>query len=267
MPSLESLLNKPPESKNFFGLFIGRSGDGKSVAEASFPKPALVFDFDFRVDGIIGGVAAGCLKDIKDVEYKQYNTRTEDGFNNFNNDLAMLETQRKSGSFPYKTIIVDSLFSMSRTLIVASHALQGKGKMIGSLRISGPGDYGFEVSGMHQCFDFFRMMPCNLLCSAHVIDKYGKLDRSKEYSETGVIGEKLTVRDQLGESVQAYFSNVYRFSREVVNNKTRFYVEFSTDLAKNTIGVAAGRHDITGKNFYEYLQKLIKDPNYKDQKD
>ncbi len=266
MPSLESLLNKPAESKNFFGLFVGRSGDGKSVAETSFPRPALVFDFDFRYEGIAGGLAAGCLTDLKDIEIKQYNTRTKDGFTNFNNDLQVLENSRKSGNFPYRTVIVDSLFPMTRSLIVASHELQG-GKKIGDLRISGPGDYGFEVSGTHQIFDFLRMLPCNLLCSAHIIDKYGKLDRSKDYSESGVVGEKLTVRDQLGESVQAYFSNVFRFSREVVNSRTRFYVEFSTDLAKNSYGIGAGKHDITGKNFYEFLQKLIKDPTYREQKD
>jgi hypothetical protein len=262
MPSLESLLNKPPESKNFFGLFIGRSGDGKSVAEASFPKSMKVFDFDFRVEGIIGGVSAGCLPDVKGIDFDQYNTRDGGSFDKFNNELQILENARKAGTFPYRTITVDSLFSMCRMLIIASHGVQG-GKKIGNLRVSGPGDYGFEVSGTHQIFDFLRMLPCNLICSAHIIDKYGKLDRTKEYSESGVVGEKLTVRDQLGESVLAYFSNVFRFSREVVNNRTRFYVEFSTDLAKNSYGIGAGRHDITGKNFYEYLQKLIKDPSYK----
>jgi len=266
MPSLESLMNKPPESKNFFGLFVGRSGDGKSVAAASFPKYMKVFDFDFRIEGVLGGLKAGCLKDVKGIDFEQYNTRDKDSFDKFNKDLQVLENARTAGTFQYSTISVESLFSMCRMLIIASHGIQG-GKKIGNLRVSGPGDYGFEVSGTHQIFDFLRILPCNLICSAHIIDKYGKLDRTKEYSESGVVGEKLTVRDQLGESVQAYFSNVYRFSREVVNNKTRFYVEFSTDLAKNSYGIGAGRHDITGINFYEYLQKLIKDPAYREPKD
>ncbi len=260
MPSLESRITKPQE--NFFGLFVGRSGDGKSVAEASFPRPLLVQDFDFRVDGIIGGISAGCLKDISGIEYDQYNARDGKGFDLFNSKLEQLEIARKSGNFPFKTVNIDSLYSMCRILIVASHSLQS-GKKIGNLRMSGPGDYGFEVSGAHQIFDFLRMLPCNVICSAHIIDKYGKLDRTKEYSESGVVGEKLTVRDQLGESILAYFSNVFRFSREVVNNKLRFYVEFSTDLAKNSYGIGAGRYDITNKNFYELFLKLKADPTYR----
>ena len=101
------------------------------------------------------------------------------------------------------------------------------------------------------------MLPCNVICSAHTIDKYGKVDPSDPYSPNEVKGEKLTVRDQLGESVQAYFDNVFRFSRDQGNNKLYYRVEFATDLAKNAFGIGPGQHDITNKNFHSYLTSLI----------
>lgn len=262
MPSLDSYLAKPKSEQKFFGLFVGRSGDGKSVAAASFPRPMMILDFDFRIQGVAGGATNKCYENLTGIDYDQFNARTKAGYEKFDSLLVSWDQQRQSGSFPYKTVVIDSLFSMARVFIAASHALQ-KGKTIGTLRMSGPGDYGFEVSATHQVFDFLRMLPCHVIASAHIIDKYGKIDKDDPYSPNEVKGEKLTVRDQLGESVQAYFDNVFRFSRDVANNKLYYRVEFATDLAKNAYGIGPGTHDITNKNFYNYLQEKINNPTSK----
>jgi len=256
MPSLDSYLAKPKSEQKFLGLFVGRSGDGKSVAAASFPRPMMILDFDFRISGIEGGVSSKCLENTSGIEYEQFNARTAAGYTKFDNLLVTWETMRQAGTFPYKTIVIDSMFSMSRVFLAQAHAVL-KGKFIGSLRMSGPGDYGFEVSATHQVFDFLRMLQCNVICSAHTIDKYGKIDPNDPYSSNEVKGEKLTVRDQLGESVQAYFDNVFRFSRDQGNNKLYYRVEFATDLAKNSYGIGPGQHDVTNKNFHNYLTSLI----------
>lgn len=237
-----------------FALFAGRSGDGKSSAAASFPGPVMVLDFDFRFAGIKGAIDAG-LYPADGIEYQQFNPRG--GWEPVSQMLTQWEQWRITGQFPYKTVIIDSLTTFTRLLVVSSHKLQG-GKTIGTLRVSGPGDFNFEAAGTHQFFDYLRTFPCHVICSAHIIDKYGKINKNDQYSETGVVGEKLSIRDNLGENVQTYFDNVIRFSREVVNGVTKYYANFATDLAKNSWGIPPGEHDITGKNFYNYLQETIK---------
>ena len=244
-----------PEQR-IFAMFVGRSGSGKSTAAATFPKPYHQLDFDFRFGGIAAAIKQGLILDPEGITYQQFLPRG--GWDPVDKHVMQFEMERISGSFKLKTLELASLGSLARLLTVSSHALQG-GKKLGSLRISGPGDYNFEASGTHQVFDFLRSWPCNVICSAHQVDKYGKLDKSAEYSETGIVGEKLAVRDNLGENVLTYFDNVFRFSKEVENNQDKFYVEFSTDLAKNTFGIKPGKHDITRKNFWEELQRLIKE--------
>jgi hypothetical protein len=255
-----------PAAKNYkseeriFALCIGRSGDGKSVAESQFPRPLLTFDFDYR----FGGVAAAAkvkmengksLLDLDGIEYRQYAPKR--GFKPVDTDLEVIDTLFRNGQKPYATIVIDSLTALTRLMVVTSHTLQD-GRFVGSLRISGPADFNFEQAGTHQCFDFLKSFPCNILCSAHIVDRYGRVKTKDDpFPMSSVIGEKLSIRDNLGENVLAYFDNVFKFSRDYDGSKVRFYVEFSTDLAKNIFGIPPGKHDITGKNFYAYLQELI----------
>lgn len=242
-----------PEQR-LFAMFVGRSGDGKSVAAAGFPRPYHQLDFDFRFGGVAAAIKQGLITS-EDITYQQFLPRG--GWDPVDKHLMQFENDRITGNFKLKTLEVASVGSLARLLVVSSHKLQG-GKMMGSLRISGPGDYNMESNGTHQVFDYLRSWPCNIICSAHMVDKYGKLDKSKEYSESGVIGEKLAVRDNLGENILTYFDNVFRFSRDLEGNQIKFYVEFATDLAKNTFGIPPGRFDITNKNFYIVFQELVK---------
>lgn len=251
MPNISNYI---PEER-IFALFTGRSGDGKSVAGASFPRELEIIDFDFRINGVAAAVQQGIISG-EGLSYTQF--RPREGWKKVDQYLMGLEAARVSNRFPYKTVQVDSLSALTRLVCLASHEDQS-GKKIGTLRVSGPGDFNFEASGTHQFFDFLRIFPSHVIATAHVIDKYGKLDKSKEYSETGVIGEKLSIRDNLGETVLTYFTDIYRFSRKVEDGKLKFYVEFATDLARNSFGLAPGKHDITGKNFFNYLQEKIKE--------
>lgn len=241
--------------QRIFAMFVARSGDGKSTAAASFPGPVMDLDFDNRFAGIAGAIEQK-IYPADGIEYTPFNPRG--GWDPVDKMLQQWEMWRISGQFPYKTVIIDSLTSFTRLLVVASHKAQ-QGKMIGNLRVSGPGDFNFEAAGTHQFFDYLRTFPCNVICSAHIVDKYGKLNKNDQYSETGIIGEKLSIRDNLGENVQTYFDDVYRFERRVYGGKTQFSVNFSTDLAKNKWGIPPGDHDITGKNFYQFLQEKIKE--------
>jgi len=251
-----------PETR-IHALHISRSGDGKSAAAASYPRPFHQYDYDGRFDGVYGAVKPQGFLEPDGISFDRLYTKN--GYEPFQNILDQLEMARITKQFPFKTIELASITSFMQALIVSSHKLQG-GKMIGKLRMSGPGDFGFEVTGMKQLMDQLAIMPCNVIISAHVIDKWGKgkiknsqgvLERDV-YGPNEVIGEKINLRDQPGEVLLSLFSNVFRFSREVEGNKMKYYVDFASDVAKNAFGIPPGLHDITGKPFYPYLQDLIK---------
>ena len=242
---------------HIFALHISRSGDGKSAAAASYPKPYHQYDFDGRFDGVYGAIKPLGFLESDGISFDRHYPKN--GFEPFQAELDKLEMLRISRNFPYATIELASLTSFMRCLITSSHKMQ-KGRTIGKLRMSGPGDFNFEVTGMQQLMDQLSILPCNVICSAHIIDKWGKPKTGKEgeeFAQNEIIGEKVCLRDQPGEVILSMFSNVFRFSRELDGNKMKYYVEFATDMAKNTFGIPPGLHDITGKPFYPFLQDLI----------
>jgi hypothetical protein len=250
-------LNDYDLTKEFFGLFVGRSGSGKSVAEASFPKPLYVFDCDKRIDGIKS--AAPLIDDIDKIEFDYY--PPIGGFEKLNKKLEEWKMYRLSGQgIDYKTVTLDSLFALCRLCTIFSHK-SIKGKMIGpdgglKIRVDDPADYGFEANAVHQVFDELRSHKCNIIASAHIIDKWGR-PPGEPYADSEIVGEKLTIRDKLGENIQTYFSNVFRFDRKEIGGEVKYFVQFAGDLAKNGYGLPPGSFDITDKNFYKFLLELI----------
>jgi len=258
--------------QRLFALFVSRSGDGKSTSAASWGSVGRYFemDFDLRFGGIHGAIQQKIISG-ENVEYQQFHPRN--GWKAADELLQQWEIHRISGTFPYKTIGVGSATSLARLFVNTSHQLQ-KGRVLGpvdkeglpkagALRISGPGDFNFEVSGIHQFLDYLKAYPCNVIVTAHIIDKWGKprnedgtLKEETQFASNVVVGEKLALRDQVGETILSVFDNVFRFSREEVGNQLKYYVEFATDLAKNSYGIKPKRYDITNQNFYEFFQKL-----------
>lgn len=250
-----------PEER-IFCLACSRSGDGKSVAAASFPRKYMQYDFDGRFDGVWAALKPRGFLDPEGIEFKRFYPRK--GWESFQQELDLLEKYLIAGQFPYKTIEIASITTLDGALINSSHNLQG-GRMLGKLRMSGPADFNFETHGIKQVIEFLQMFPCHVIVSAHIIDKWGKPRpragqdiESTQYAANEVIGEKICLRDQPGEVLLSCFSNVFRFSREVVDGQLKFYVDFASDVAKNAFGIPPGLHDITGKPFYPYLQELIK---------
>jgi hypothetical protein len=97
----------------------------------------------------------------------------------------------------------------------------------------------------------------NIIVSAHIVDRYGKPPgANNEYADSVVIGEKLSLRDKISENVQIYFDHVFRFDREEIGNRIQFTVKFWSDIARTSYKLPEGKHDITGKNFYEFMRGL-----------
>jgi hypothetical protein len=255
MPSASQL---SPDGR-FVGLFVGPTKSGKTVAECSFPGPIKVLDFDGRIRGILGAPWI----DKSQIDYEAYPPRVgandKPVYQRINNDLEALLIMCTNGQNRYKTIILDSLTSETFAILCDAVSLT-KGKMIGTTKMAGPEDYGFEATNTYNILAFLRSLPIqNIIVSAHVVDKYGKKNPSDPYSESVVVGEKLSVRDKIGENVGIYFDHCFRFDREVVADKERFTVQFRSDLASTSYpNLPFGKVDITGKNFYEEMLRLSK---------
>lgn len=243
-------------SDKFIALHISRSGDGKSAAAASYPKPYHQFDIDGRFDGVWAAVKPQGFLEPDNISFKRYYTKH--GYEPLQAEFIKLETAITAGNFPYKTIEIASVTTLVQCLINSSHKSQS-GNIIAGLRMSGPSDFNFEVTGLKQIIDYLHILPCNVIVSGHIIDKWGKPKGPKgsEYAPNIVVGDKICLRDQTGEFLLSCFSNVFLFSREVESGVMHYFVEFATDTAKNVFGIPPGRFDITGKAFYPFLMGLI----------
>jgi len=241
-------------SKRFFGMFVSRSGDGKTCAGASFPN-SYYFDTDMRMRGLLG------VKHFQPIDHITYDTYPpKKGFAQIEEKLTSFEQLFTINQKPYDTIIMDSATTMLRLFVTDSHDLT-QGKKIGSLRMSGPADFNYEQEAMMQVLDILRGLPCHVIVNAHIIDKFGKEKRDEhgkllDYQESQVVGEKLSIRDKLGENILLFFDEVYRFSRS--QDGHRHLVEFHSDVAKTAYSqLPWGKQDWTGKQFFPWWNELI----------
>lgn len=250
-----------PETR-FIGLFIGKSGSGKTCAACSFPGPIEVMDFDGRIRGIMG---APWIKK-EDIMYEFYPPKEDGLLQKIMDKLNTYYLQYKMGQTQIlpRTVILDSL--TSETLAVVQQALKlthegTKGKKLGNVMMPGPEDYGVEANFTYQMLAALRSLPIqNVIVSAHIVDKYGKPPGTDNpYADSVVIGEKLSIRDKISENTQIYFDHIFRFDRKEVGNSIRFYVKYWSDLARTSFTeLPTGEIDITGKNFYEDLMQRVK---------
>lgn len=268
-----------PEDR-FVGLFIGRSGSGKKSAAASFPHPIKYLDFDGRVRGINGSPWV----EQKGIDVDFFPPKGIAGqpslVDRVNNICEMMMVEAQKGNLRYKTVILGSLTGETNGMIQAALGLTHgkrsgppqpgesatKGKFLGTLAMPGPEDYGYEAQGTYQLLSFLRTLPnINLIVTAHVVDRYGKLTDSEgnildPYSESVVIGEKLSVRDKIAENSLIYFDNIFRFSKIEVGTSIRHQVKFRSDMARTIYPkLPNGEVDITGKDFHKYLMENVKD--------
>lgn len=254
-----------PEHR-FMGLFVGPSGSGKTCAECSFPGPVKVLDFDGRIRGILGAP----WLDRSKISYEFYPPRQQGMIQRLNSDLEVMQNLANVGQLDTQTLIMDSLtsetFAMLCQSIPLTHSLpktgggKGSGKHLGVTPMPGPEDYGFEAQNTYSILSFLRSVPIpNIIVSAHIIDRYGKADSENPYADSVVVGEKLSVRDKIGENVGIYFDHVFRFDKKEVNDKVSHYVKFRSAMARTAYEkLPDGEVDITGKNFYEMMMGYVK---------
>lgn len=264
-------------AKNIFALFIGKSGSGKDCAAFSFPTPMKVFDIDLRAEG----GAIGTRRWLSNEHLSKIDiTRVlpNKGWAEIENELITLMLQYQKGQRPYETIYFGSLTSLSDLFtseagrLISGLSIKDGNSKSGGVRLTGPADYKYLYAAMKDFMDYIRVYPVNLICSAHMMDRYAKKTKETrkpdgsietvedQYGESEVVGEKLTLTDKLSENIQIYFNEVYRFEKRMSGDADKYYVKFRTDIAKTVYpSLPRGEKELTGKSFYhvwkEYVEK------------
>lgn len=265
MPMADTLT---PESR-FMALFVGPKHSGKTVAACSWMDASKkgnikVLDGDGRIRGIL---ATPWVQKSR-IEYDYYPPEKVNGKNFFqrvNDDCDFFLDQMRKDRTLFQTYIADSATAFCKNLILDSIPLtheKGAGIKIGTLEMAGPRDFGFESTGFDQYLSFLRSLPCNVIVTAHVVDKFDKPvgddGKKNQYAENIIVGEKISLRDKIAVNSTIYFDHVFRFDRKMVRNEERFFVEYISDIACTSFpNLKPGRYDITGQSFYEFTMKLL----------
>lgn len=258
MPSCETLNTE----SQFRALFVGDSGSGKTVAACSFPKKIEVEDFDGRIRGLLGAEWI----DRKGISYNYYPPKKDGLITELNNKFEVMMMQGRNGQLDLRTHVTDSItnqtFAFISQSIKLTHGEDGKkkGKWIGMLAVPDPADYGFESAAMNDYVAFLKSIPIpNVIMTAHIIDRFGKANPADPYSETVVVGERLSIRDKIGVNIQTHFDHIFKFDRQTINNRDIYTVQFRGGMARTSFAqLPSGIIDITGKNFYEVMQSYLK---------
>ena len=249
-------------------LFVGRSGSGKTAAEASFPKRSYTADFDNRMRGAICAKKWMTPEEFAQIEFDFYNP--SDGFNAYDDKLGGILEDAQKGKCKYNTVCNDSVGALIYCLALDSQRLRGankdfSGKVRGKVKFLHPDDYNY-VSTALRLIMFDRVFPLNecgvtTIFSAWVADKWGKDPNAKsEYDPAIVTGERILGPGNAVEEFTGYFDEQYYFRKEttgIIGIEPKFTVEFNGAFAKSALGLPIGRHDITNKNFYQFWTKMV----------
>jgi len=255
MPKVEDI----EDDGLFRGLFIGRSGTGKTSAACSYPKPVEVWDFDGRIRGVLG-----CpWIPTKDIIYEYFPPKEPGMILRIMKKVDTMQQLAVARQLAIKTLVVDSLtaetFAMlcqAKPLLAGDIAKDTKGKRISGYRMTGPEEYSFEADTTYNLLASLRSISgINLIVTAHVVARFGKENPDDPFSNSIEVGEKLSVRDKIGENVQIYFDNVFRFDKQMSGQTDKHSVRFRGDLCRSVLpGLPNGDIDITNKNFYEVMR-------------
>lgn len=278
MPSVSDL----EPSKNIVALAVGNAGGGKTSALASFANkdnPMYVFDIDHRIKGILG--SKEWLGDsINYIDFDQFDTR--DGFEKVERKFLELYEQHEKRKLKYRTILVESLGSLSEMFLIDSQTKKGlapnkdftkltkdelKGARItGQIAFPTPDDYHYGKRALHILFYhyFMAFTKCNVFLSAWTTDKWGKDPNSDNpYAENIQLpGKVILATNKVANELPGYFDEIYEFTKEESGGKlnpVQFKVKFVSSLAKTCIPKLAkiGSIDITKKNFKQEFDRIV----------
>lgn len=165
-----SALN-PSEKKKI--LAYGLSGAGKTVFACSFPGLIWVADFDGKISSAASFYAGTSQLEV--IDYDNFSGKGD--FKAFwKRFVELREAAKKPESFPYKTVVLDSITTFSASLMNEVMAQnpgdESKRSHVSDTTVPHLKDYQIAISHIKNTITTILSWPCNVIMIAHLqIDK------------------------------------------------------------------------------------------------
>ena len=238
-------------TKRFMIALIGPTGSGKSVAAGSFHKAGSIKFYDF--DGRMKSVKK--VHPSADIDYDTYgpDNLSQSFIPAFNNLVR---------NCPWKTIVIDSLTSLSMTAITAQLMNKGiAGASIktnkGGLITTGWDEINAETVCISQILDICKILPCNVIMTFHPIERtVGTEGNTQKVTTVVAYGNKIN------QIALNYFDEVYYLDVDkgfTVKDPTKRIALTDVNekaIAKSALNIPA-KLDITN-GLYDALMKELK---------
>lgn len=247
MPSIEA----GAEKEDFTFLFKGEPSSGKSIAAASFPKP-YIFDTESRIRSVANYYLP---RGKRDITYDTYNYEDYPKFDKKWDQF--LEASKMTAPFPYDTVIIDTLTSVTDLLlhhVMKEKGMQGKGKKIAGVTVNSIEDYNVESSALTELILFLRTIKCKYkILVAHVVS----VTKTNVSDDTSVVTRRLlTAGKTVAAKLPGYFDEIYQFEQRTKDGKPQFVartVNSGEDYARSAMNLPR-EIDFTNKNFFELIK-------------
>jgi len=239
-------------------MFVGPNGEGKSVAAASFPGPIKFYDFDGR------------MKPIKlfypnlDVQYVTVGAKANGAKGIIDFMQFCQEFEDLQDKCPWNTVVIDSFTNLSNTAITYQLRVRGgfddfKGKKtLSGLPIPGFDEYNGETTSLAQILDVAKVLPCNMIVTAHPIVKMAdEGGKARRYTSLASYGSKIA------SIAPTYFDEIWVFERESEALDAKRLVWTGGKAMTKTALPLPGIFDITKRRLYPLVKSAIEEHGIK----
>lgn len=198
-------------------MVYGNSGAGKTCAASTFPGPIHYSDFDGKISSVIGFLTKNNPPKLQEIEYDSFTDVTKaKGIRPYKAFLERLATLEKEVPGKYKTVVIDSLTTLSDSLMenIIAENPGIKGPVPGV-----PGMQHYLLLGFQfkQLIKRLLALPCNVVMLGHI-----KVDKDEN---SGRIVYRPMLSGQLPEQVPILFEEVYHAFVETKEGKTTYYAQ------------------------------------------
>ena len=203
-------------------LGYGKPGTGKTVGAISFPYPTLLLDFDGKADSAAAfyrdDVDRLEMVDVRDLSAKLKGDPIADLVKII--DKELVPAVQDNQTFPYSTIVLDSITTFSR--LVLQHIVKTNPgiKRVTTKQGQQPGlqDYGILKREFGRLIPGLLSLPCNVIMLAHIVTEKDDM--------TGELMRHTAMDGAFAHQLPIYFKEVYHL---YVNDKGEFKAQTKSD--------------------------------------
>jgi len=248
--------------ERIFALFKGDPGSGKSIAAASFPEPYFM-DIDARLKSVVNYWRPRG----REFEYDRFTTPLK-----LNQKLEEFQAH-----CPYKTIIVDGLTTLSRSIFQVAKSMRGvslegektktKVRLSAGMELKQIDDYQGEVEWIQTILNNLKVISLshniNVIMTAHIITVESSPDIKT--GNTSISRNILTAGKKAAAEVPVDFDEAWHFDVQpsydgggprytVITKNTGW------DWAKTAMNIPI-RIDFTNDSLYDKVMESVREAN------